>query len=167
MSSRGRPQLMMNHYKYSCRSEYDNSVKKYINSDQDTVEFITSKKGNPLLKLSGYTYYEDKNKKTTATKSLEKSMRSRWRCSTHQGRRGCRANVVLVGEELNDLLMYKGHTFSKVPTSKNRYQCSQKYRGCKADVRVIGPREIRVTVGEHGHPPPIYTVTKDGRYVKI
>lgn len=65
------------------------------------------------------------------------------------------------------LLMLDGYTFSKM-TSSYIYYCSKKEKGCKAKVKL--DKEMKVSNYKeihHQHPPPLYKVTKDGRYIKI
>lgn len=63
--------------------------------------------------------------------------------------------------------MVDGYTYSQMRDTNN-YYCSKKNAGCKARVKVSRDgRLISDSAAGHIHPPPNYTVTSSGTFVKI
>ncbi|CAH2040279.1 unnamed protein product, partial [Iphiclides podalirius] len=67
--------------------------------------FINSRRGNPLILLSGYTY------SVKAIKKLGANVKRRWHCSTHNAR-GCRANLCTIDGEI--IMMKTNHNHDPV-----------------------------------------------------
>ncbi|VVC90622.1 unnamed protein product, partial [Leptidea sinapis] len=134
------------------------------------VEFVTSRRGNKLLKINDYTYF-----------ASNVGHRVRWKCSTHHSL-GCKAFVTTVGDNIvhaydmhshpirisykaiptrsgKYLLMIDGFTFSQMRNTLN-YYCSKKDSGCKARVKLTSDGKISLNqmscLSTHTHPPPKY-----------
>lgn len=63
------------------------------------ANFITSRRGNQLILLSGYTFYKFKT---------SKKQTSMWMCSTHRGK-GCKAVVHTVNDRIISLKKVHNH----------------------------------------------------------
>ncbi|CAB3250355.1 unnamed protein product [Arctia plantaginis] len=121
-----------------------------------------SNKRNRLLLKAGYTYYEDGGKR-----DLGPETRSRWRCSTHQGKKGCNARINMVGNQViydqllymmskkgNVMLSYQGHSYHLKYTKNSRktWRCSRhcSFR-CRATITTVDnhiwPMFLRTSVG--------------------
>ncbi|XP_060802042.1 protein tramtrack, beta isoform isoform X8 [Amyelois transitella] len=125
------------------------------------VEFLLSKKQKRLIKLAGYTY--------SATPS--KSLKVRWKCSTHQPQ-GCNASLYTVDDNVIVVKVYfvvsrKGNRMIKMneytyasssrpsnrPHAKISWRCStHQIRGCRAALVTVDDEIVQVT-GTHLHAP--------------
>lgn len=65
------------------------------------------------------------------------------------------------------ILIYKGHTYGRM-TSKGRWYCSKKAKGCKAKIHTTPDGElVKVVQSEHNHPPPTLCRTNDGKVIRV
>ncbi|XP_048006999.1 uncharacterized protein LOC125242281 [Leguminivora glycinivorella] len=64
------------------------------------AQFVTSSRGNRILKLNGYSFYSDRAK--------ARGPKRRWRCSTHCKQR-CRATVMTVDDVIISATLIHNH----------------------------------------------------------
>ncbi|CAH2085745.1 unnamed protein product [Euphydryas editha] len=64
------------------------------------------------------------------------------------------------------MLIYKGHTYWHI-TSKTRWYCSKKKKGCRAKIQTAPDGElVAVIESHHNHPPPTLYRTEDGNILR-
>lgn len=62
--------------------------------------------------------------------------------------------------------MWNQYTYAQDHNGR-RYYCSKNLSGCKAGIKLTIDGRIEWAKGHHAHPPPVYTISSAGDYVKI
>lgn len=65
------------------------------------------------------------------------------------------------------LLVYNGYTYSNTSSSKSRWYCSKKSKGCKAKIITTEDRQFIKSIGGHAHPQPTLFRSADGKIYKV
>lgn len=68
----------------------------------------------------------------------------------------------------NDLILFRGYTYTLQHKANNLYCCSTKKTRCKARLKIDKHTKLlKLLNDQHIHPPAKYMITTSGQYVKV